>query len=62
MRRFIAWWRRTFWRHRWVSHRPYRRTCSVCGRYEVSHCASMESWHNDWWEVFDNGDVSKHWR
>jgi hypothetical protein len=62
MRRFLAWWRRTFWRHDWDRSRPYRRTCKVCGRYEVSHCQSMDTWHDAWWETFNEGDPSKHWK
>ena len=45
--------------HKWEYRNPYDRTCSVCGRHEVSHCYSGE-WSRSWWECFDDGDANKH--
>lgn len=48
--------------HRWDYRNPYDRTCHICGRHEVEH-----RWHTEpgignrsWWEVFADGDPSKH--
>lgn len=53
--------RRMFWLHSWDYRNPYDRWCAVCGCHEVSHCSSLENWDDCWWEVFDGGDVSRHW-
>lgn len=45
--------------HRWSNRNPFDRTCSICGRHEVKHCY-VDNWNNDWWEVFSDGDLSKH--
>ena len=59
----VVWMRHNLWLHKWEYRNPYNRTCSVCGRNEVEHC-----WPGDefklragWWEVFDEGDESKHY-
>jgi hypothetical protein len=45
-------------KHTWRYYNPYNRSCQMCGRHEVSHCRSVDSWGNSWWEVFDEGDGS----
>jgi len=45
--------------HDWYYRNPYDRTCRKCGRNEVSHCLPGE-WNRAWWEVFNEGDESKH--
>ena len=54
------WWRS---RHRWNYHNPYERTCDICGRREVQHCADIKHFYNafkGWWEVWDRGDPGLH--
>lgn len=46
--------------HDWYYSNPYDRRCNICGRHEVSHCWSMKTWTKSWWEIFDDGDSSKH--
>ena len=48
--------------HRWKYRNPYDRTCKVCNRHEVSHCWDLKSWNRSWWEIFDEGDATKHQR
>lgn len=45
--------------HSWVYRNPYDRRCSVCNRHEVSHCFP-DNWNASWWEVFNDGDITKH--
>lgn len=45
-------------RHKWEYRNPYDRRCRICGRIEVAHC--LDDWSRDWWEVFNEGDPSKH--
>ena len=63
--RGVGGWRRAIWRifgsHTWRYRNPYDRTCEVCGRNEVSHCAAMESWDRAWWEVWNDGEEQKHY-
>lgn len=62
--KFINWLRRLLWRHKWKYYNPYDRVCTVCGRHEVEHML-RENLPNlnsrGWWEVFDEGDESKHY-
>lgn len=53
--------RKIFWKHKWVYRNPYDRTCSVCGRVEVSYCSDLESWNRDWWEAHNDGKESLHY-
>lgn len=57
--RWLLW--KVFGRHQWHYRNPFDRTCQVCGRYEVSHCASMEAWTPAWWETWNDGDEAKHY-
>jgi len=57
--RWLLW--MVFGRHKWAYHNPYDRTCKVCGRREVSHCADPESWNRSWWEAWNDGDERKHY-
>lgn len=58
--------RRVLWRHHWVrpaNNNPYRRTCSVCGqRQEFVTWNFDDPYSRGWWEVWNEGDVFKHWR
>jgi hypothetical protein len=57
--RWLLW--KVFGRHKWGYYNPYDRTCKVCGRREVSHCASLDSWNKSWGETWDEGDERKHY-
>jgi len=48
--------------HQWEYRNPYDRTCKICGRHEVEHCWGMSyfEWNSGWWEIFDDGDLTKH--
>lgn len=56
----LKWLRRTLGMHEWEYHNPYDRTCKVCGRHEVEHCRSLDTWAYGWWEVFREGDPALH--
>jgi hypothetical protein len=47
-------------KHTWIYRNPSDRTCSVCGRNEVEFCRDIESWNRTWWEVFNDGDLTRH--
>ena len=50
-----------FGRHKWTYRNPYDRTCSVCGKHEIVYCSNVKGQSNSWWEVFNDGDESKHY-
>lgn len=52
---------KVFGRHKWNYYNPYDRTCEVCGRREVSHCADIYSWNRAWWETWNEGNEWKHY-
>lgn len=58
--RIRRWWHG---RHHWDYRNPFNRTCIVCGRNEVRHCQDMSEFFDStkgWWEVFNEGDLTKH--
>lgn len=57
--RWLLW--MVFGRHKWAYRNPYDRTCKMCGRHEVSHCADLDSWNRAWWETWNDGDERKHY-
>lgn len=47
-------------RHKWEYRNPYNRRCTVCGRHEFMHSRDNTFGSPSWWEIFSDGDPSKH--
>ena len=62
MKKVLQWLRRHLWRHHWCYRNSYNRYCTVCGRHEVVFSNGRYAFdERSWWEVFDEGQASKHY-